>query len=150
MPDTLEKVQTKSQRSPGRWAPLFNYLSLFSSFGTLLCCALPSLLVLLGLGATMASFLSAVPFLATMSRYKPWTFSISGGLIAADWIYLYWLAPRLRAQSGTAEICPVDGPSACSTADRVGRVTLWVATAIYAVGFFTAFVLGPLLWRFGS
>ncbi|TAM83680.1 MAG: hypothetical protein EPN47_04560 [Acidobacteria bacterium] len=130
--------------------PLFSYLSLFGSFGTLLCCALPSLLVLLGLGATMASFLSALPFLETMSRYKPWTFSISGVLIAADWIYLYWLAPRLRARSGTGEVCPVDGPSACSTADRVSRVTLWVATGIYAVGFFTAFILGPLLWKFGS
>src|SRR5713226_4111981 len=29
-----------------------SYLSLFSSVGTLLCCALPSLLVLAGLGAT--------------------------------------------------------------------------------------------------
>lgn len=150
MPDILEQMQTTSQPRPERRSRLFSYLSLFSSFGTLLCCALPSLLVLLGLGATMASFLSAVPFLETMSRYKPWTFSISGALIAADWIYLYWLAPRLRAQSGTGEICPVDGPSACSTADRVSRVTLWVATAIYAVGFFTAFVLGPLLWKFGS
>jgi mercuric ion transport protein len=31
-----------------------SYLSLFTSLGTLLCCALPSLLVLFGLGATVA------------------------------------------------------------------------------------------------
>ncbi len=34
---------------------LLGYLSLFSSLGTLLCCALPALFVLLGLGATVAS-----------------------------------------------------------------------------------------------
>jgi len=33
---------------------LTTYLSLFTSFATLLCCALPSLLVLLGFGATVA------------------------------------------------------------------------------------------------
>ena len=31
---------------------VLSYISLFTSFGTLLCCALPSLLVLLGLGAS--------------------------------------------------------------------------------------------------
>lgn len=34
---------------------ILGYLSLFTSLGTLLCCALPSLLVALGLGATVAS-----------------------------------------------------------------------------------------------
>ena len=33
---------------------LTSYLSLFTATGTLLCCALPSLLVTLGLGATLA------------------------------------------------------------------------------------------------
>jgi len=43
-----------------------SYLSLFTSLGTLLCCALPSLLVLFGLGATVASVLSEVPWLVSM------------------------------------------------------------------------------------
>ena len=38
-----------------RQASLMNYLSLFGSFSTLVCCALPSLLVLMGMGATVAS-----------------------------------------------------------------------------------------------
>jgi len=45
---------------------VLGYLSLFTSIGTLLCCALPSLLVLFGLGATVASVLSAAPWLFTM------------------------------------------------------------------------------------
>jgi hypothetical protein len=49
---------------------LLSFLSLFTSFGTLLCCALPSLLVLLGLGATVASLLSAAPWLVSLSHHK--------------------------------------------------------------------------------
>src|ERR1700682_446609 len=71
---------------------LLSYLSLFTSFGTLLCCALPSLLVLLGLGATVASFLSAVPWLVTLSHHKNWVFAISGLLIAGNFFYIYVLA----------------------------------------------------------
>src|SRR3954466_13905244 len=81
---------------PNRSAVL-SYLSLFTSFGTLLCCALPSLLVLLGLGATVASFLAAAPWLVALSHHKRWVFAISGALIVANFYYTYWLAPRLQA-----------------------------------------------------
>ena len=122
-----------------------NYLSLFTSLGTLVCCALPSLFVLLGLGATLASFLSAVPWLVTLSRHKAWVFAVSGILIGANFAYVYLLAPRLRAQGETS--CPIEGPGACGTADRVSRVVLWMSAAIYLVGFFVAYLLGPILLR---
>ena len=67
-----------------RRAALLNYFSLFSSLSTLICCALPSVLVLLGLGTTVASLLSAAPWLVSLSRHKVWTFSIAGTLIAAS------------------------------------------------------------------
>jgi hypothetical protein len=125
--------------------PLLAYLSLFTSLGTLLCCALPSLLVLFGLGATVASFLSAVPWLVTLAGHKIWVFTISGVLIASDFFYVYWLSPRLKVQGRACSIA--DGPSACDTAARMSRVALWVAAAIYGVGFFTAYLLGPILVR---
>src|SRR5438874_11210764 len=90
---------------PGSRGTLLSYLSLFTSFGTLLCCALPSLLVLVGLGATVASFLSAVPWLVTLSRHKNWVFAMSGALIAANFAYTYILAPRLRLEN---QACPAD------------------------------------------
>lgn len=80
----------------------FGYLSLFTSFGTLLCCALPLLLVLFGLGATVASFLAAAPWLVTLSRHKAWVFATSGALIAVNVLYVYTVAPRLR---GPLESC---------------------------------------------
>lgn len=120
---------------------LLSYFSLFTSVSTLLCCALPSLLVLLGLGTTVASFLSAMPWLVTLSHHKRLVFGISGALIAASFAQMYVLAPRALRE------CAADDPKACVTASRLSRVLLWISAAIYVVGFFTAFVLGPILAR---
>ena len=109
---------------------------------TLLCCALPSLLVLLGLGATVASFLSAVPWLVTLSRHKNWVFAVSGTLIALSFLQMYLLPRRM----GQIEACP-PGNDACRRASRVSRIVLWFSAAIYACGFFVAYILGPILAR---
>src|SRR6185436_18024964 len=122
-----------------RTSGVLSYLSLFSSLGTLLCCALPSLLVLFGLGATVASFLSAVPWLVTLSHHKNWVFLISGTLIAGNLAYLYVLAPKLRA---TGAACPPDSPQACEVASRTSRWILWVSVTLYCIGVFSAYALG--------
>jgi mercuric ion transport protein len=124
-----------------------NYLSLFTSFGTLLCCALPSLLVLVGLGATAASFLSAVPWLVSLSHHKNWVFLISGALIGGNFLYVYRLAPRMQARVGA---CPTDAALACNSASRTSRMVLWVSGGIYCAGIFGAYVLGPLLMKLGQ
>ena len=131
----------------GTRSGLLSYLSLFTSFGTLLCCALPSLLVLLGLGATVATVLSGVPWLVTLSRHKNWVFTISGILIGLNFLYVYALAPRLQARAGA---CPADAPEACAGASRMSRAILWTSGIIYGAGFLSAYLLGPLLMRFAS
>jgi mercuric ion transport protein len=122
---------------------VLSYFSLFTSLGTLLCCALPSLLVLAGLGASVASVLSAAPWLVTLSRHKPSTFGISGVLIAASFVNMYYVAPRLQSQT-----CSPDNPDACEAASRFSEVILCISATIYAAGFFVAFLLGPILTRF--
>lgn len=127
-------------------AALLNYFSLFSSFSTLICCALPSVLVLLGMGTAVASLLSAAPWLVSFSRHKIWTFSISGVLITLSFIVTYWIAPRLR----TGETCNADVPSACGEASKFSRVLLWISAVIWSSGFFVAYLLGPILERMDS
>jgi len=124
-----------------------SYLSLFSSLGTLLCCALPSLLVLCGLGATVASVLSEVPWLVTMSHHKHWVFIVAGVLISGNFVYVYAIAPKLQMRS---DACDPNDPAACDTANRFRRIVLWCSAALYLVGCFTAYILGPLLVRFDS
>ncbi len=121
---------------------LLSYFSLFTSFGTLICCALPSLLVLLGLGATVASFLTAVPWLITLSQHKIWVFAISGLLIGANFLYVYVLAPKIKAEG---EACSVESPGGCDTASQVSRTVLWISTGIYLVGFSVAYLLLPIV-----
>jgi mercuric ion transport protein len=131
---TATLTQNRTRRSA-----LLSYFSLFTSLGTLLCCALPSLLVLFGLGASVASMLSFLPWLVTLSRHKQWTFTISGLLIALGFVNMYVIAPRLKAKT-----CD-PGDSACDDASKASKIVLWVSGAIYAVGFFVAYVLGPIL-----
>jgi hypothetical protein len=47
-----------------------NILSLFASSSTLICCALPSLFVVVGAGASFASLITVFPFLVVLSQYK--------------------------------------------------------------------------------
>jgi len=133
-------MTTMIQNKPRRSA-LLSYFSLFTSLGTLLCCALPSLLVLFGLGASVASMLSFLPWLVTLSRHKQWTFAVSGLLIALGFVNMYVIAPRLKAN--TCE----PGDDACGEASKASKIVLWVSSGIYCVGFFVAYVLGPILTR---
>jgi mercuric ion transport protein len=111
----------------------------------LFCCAFPSLLVLAGLGASVASTLSALPWLVALSRHKQWTFAISGILIALSFVNMYYFAPRLRPNA-----CTPENPSACEDASKFSRVLLWVSAAIYVAGFFSAYILGPILTKFDN
>lgn len=141
-------MQTTITSTPPRVrSGVLSYLSLFTSLGTLLCCALPSLLVLFGLGATVASVLSETPWLVTLSHHKTWVFLVAGSLISGNFLYLYAIAPKLQASNAA---CDSNDPAACQTASRFSRVVLWCSAVVYLVGCFTAYLLGPLLVYFDS
>jgi mercuric ion transport protein len=125
-----------------RRSALLSYFSLFTSLSTLLCCALPSLLVLVGLGASVASTLSFMPWLVLLSRHKHWTFSVSGILIALSFVNTYYAGPRIRVQQ-----CSPDNPTACEDASKLSKILLWVSATIYVVGLSVAYVLGPILTK---
>ena len=139
MPPTITSVALRSRSGA------LSYMSLFTSLGTLLCCALPSLLVLFGLGATVASVLSEAPWLVAMSHHKNWVFIVAGVLISGNFVYLYAIAPRLQAHTGA---CDPSDTSACQTASRFSRIVLWCSAVLYLIGYFTAYLLGPILVHF--
>lgn len=123
---------------------VLGYAGLFTSVGTLLCCALPSLLVLFGFGATVASFLSAVPWLVSVSRHKEWVFASAAVLIAGNFYYVYRIVPRLLVERGA---CPANDPDACARATRMSRVMLWLSLGVFTIGALVAFVLPVMLER---
>lgn len=108
------------------------YAALFASVSTLVCCALPALLVLVGFGLTgVLTFFSAVPGWQKLGLYTPWLF-FGAGILLATGFYLSY-SPR-RQTSG--EVCkiPAGGrESACSTATRWNRRILWMSLSLYSI-----------------
>jgi len=116
-----------------------SWLALFGSSGTLICCALPIILVTLGAGATVGALTSRLPFLITLSDNKLWVFVGSGLLL----MLAAWLEWRPGRQ------CPTDSAlaAACQTSRVWNRRVLVVSIGLWLVGFFFAFLLFPLvLW----
>lgn len=112
-------------------------LTLFTSSGTLICCALPAAIAALAGGAAVASLVSTFPWLVPLSQQKGWIFLGAGGLLLLNGLLVF------RPQSRLA--CRVAGGAGCEVAGRFTRVTFWVALSIYSVGAFFAYALTPLL-----
>lgn len=111
-------------------------LALLTSTGTLVCCALPVLLVSLGLGAAVAGLTSSLPWLVALSQHKTWIFGGSLLLLTVSG----WMIRR------SARRCPAD-PDLARLCARVNRVNRWIWAAslvIWLIGFFAAFVLLPV------
>jgi hypothetical protein len=124
---------------PRRWS----WLVLFASSTTLVCCALPILLVSIGLGAVSASLFASLPFLVTMAQYKAWMFAGSGGVLV--------LAAWLLFRPGRA--CPADPDLAeqCEKAHRWNKRFYWVSVGIWVAGFGAAYLALPIyLWLEGG
>ena len=112
---------------------LLPMLSLFTSLGTLMCCALPALLVTIGMGATMAGLVSAAPWITALPDYKPIVFAVSGVMLAAA-AFMQW-----RARNAP---CPIDPAKAraCAMLRKFSLSVIIFSVVIYLVGFFFAFL----------
>jgi hypothetical protein len=115
------------------------FLSLFTSTGTLICCALPALLVSLGAGAVMAGLIEAVPQITWLGKNKALVFGIAGVLLAISGAW-QWHARSLP--------CPVDRAQAeaCARARKVSWIVWGLSVAVYAIGFFFAFLAAAIFY----
>ncbi|WP_422669000.1 hypothetical protein [Candidatus Methylopumilus planktonicus] len=108
-------------------------LSLFSSGGTLICCALPALLVSLGAGAVMASLVSSVPQIVWFSEHKLVVFTFAGMMLSISG-FLQWKARSLPCPSDKelAELC---------NKTRVNSLRVYFfSVCVFLIGGFMAFV----------
>ena len=115
---------------PSRWLA---FASLFTSTGTLICCALPALLVTLGAGAALSTLVAYVPGLVWISEYKELVFGLAGLMLVASG----WLQWRARFAP-----CPLDPTlrDACLRTRKISQRVYGASVAIYAVGGWFAFV----------
>lgn len=115
-----------------------SYLSLFTSTGTIFCCALPALLVSLGMGAAFAGLVGAFPQIVWLSENKLLVFSISGLMIALSAFITY---------ANRNAPCPIDPKTAiaCKVSRKWAIRLLIFSGLMWLTGFFFAF-LAPLLF----
>ena len=118
---------------------IFPVLSLFTSIGTLLCCALPALLVTLGMGAALAGFISVAPWITVISKYKIYIFAGAGVLLILS-SYFLWINRNAP--------CPTDAKQskACALLRKFSLYTIIISIVIYIVGFFFAFLAANILF----
>jgi uncharacterized membrane protein len=114
--------------------------TLFASAGTLLCCALPIVLVTLGLGTVVIVITGAFPWLFWFGGHKGWLFTISASL----------LVTTTRVLFRRGRDCPLEPAQTrvCERLDRWNRRTYWVAVVLWVIGFFSAYLLLPLTLMF--
>ena len=112
------------------------WMTLLITGSTLLCCALPILLVSLGLGATVASLNFNVPGLLFLAEHKVWTFSISAGML----LFLVWIIWRPN------QSCPSDPELAkyCESSKKWNKRVFFLSVAIWFTSFFASYLLLPL------
>ena len=111
-------------------------LALLASSGTLVCCALPIILVSVGLGSVVAALNVQMPFLSSLAEYKLWIFMLSGGLLLLSAWQLY----------ATRNTCPADPKlaAACTQIKSVTTKLFVVAGVIWLIGFIAAYIALPV------
>lgn len=115
---------------------LIAWAGLFTSFGTLLCCALPSTLVLLGFGASLAGFLGEFPQLIWLSDNKEVVFGLS----------FFMLAISYAGQKYAAnQVCPIDKKEDCEKTKNWSKPVFFITLGINVIGAFYAFILPRLM-----
>ena len=102
-------------------------LALISSSATLICCALPALFVMLGLGAAFATLITNLPWLVGLSEHKWWVFTIAAILI----VIAGWRLHRSRNMPCPAD--PVEGKM-CARLRLISSVLMIVAIIAFAIG----------------
>jgi len=84
---------------------ILHTLTIFSSVGTLVCCALPALLVSIGAGAVMASLVSAVPQLVWISEHKIPLFVFAGLMLCLSGFATYCNRRPMRHLQNRVCVC---------------------------------------------
>jgi hypothetical protein len=113
---------------------LLPYFGLFTSFGTIFCCALPALFVLLGAGAVFASITATFPQMIFIAEHKDYFFLFAGIILSAN--------AFMRYKNRNAP-CPIDPlqAKACKHLKKINDVIFWFSICLFLIAFFVSYLL---------
>lgn len=117
---------------------LITFFSLFGSLGTLLCCALPVVLVTFGLGATFASLTASFQQIIWMVERKDTLFIVTFFLLILS---LYFIIKANR------QACPIDPKQRelCEKSKKISWRVYIFTLIIYIIGFIFSYII-PLFY----
>ena len=113
-----------------------NYLTLFTSMSTLLCCALPSFLIFIGSGSVVISLFSNFPSLLWLAEQKVLLFSFSAIVLLISY-YLNFIKYKK---------CPIDEKQECQKVKATSKVIFYISIILYAIGFFMSFIASKIFY----
>lgn len=119
----------------GKEGYLSALISLFASSSTLICCALPALLVALGAGAVLSSLISVVPQLVIFSEYKQAVFGFAFLMLAGNGMHQW----RNRNAPCPVGLSPEQAAQCGRTRKLSQRIYLF-SVLLFAIGGWFAFV----------
>jgi hypothetical protein len=108
-------------------------VALVGSLGTLLCCAMPAVLVSVGAGAAVASLVTNVPQLVWLSEHKITLFILAAVMLVISGVATY-LNRRLPCPANPAQA------KSCRRMRRFAAAVFFTSLGLYAVGFYFPFV----------
>lgn len=104
------------------------FLGLFTSISTIFCCALPIILVVLGMGAAFASLTANFPFIIWLAERAIYFFSMTAIIIIISGYFIF-----LKPQS-----CPSDKKLAmiCQKTQKINKIIWLFSVAILLISLF--------------
>ena len=124
-----------------RWREVLSAATPVAVVGTLVCCAIPIVLVAVGAGSVLAATISAAPWLTALSRNKEWIFLFAAALLVADYLILY-RSNSVACQPGG--VCHSSHPFG-----RWMRRVFWGSSGLYAIGLVAAYLSLPIARALG-
>lgn len=112
---------------------LTSIATLFASSSTLVCCAIPALLVALGAGASLSTLIAFFPKIVWISEHKVEVFGFAGCMLAISG-YMQW--------RGRLAPCPIDPVlrDACLRTRKTSLIVYCLSLVLFLLGGWFAFI----------
>lgn len=133
----MESTQATNPKNQTWKQKASSFLALFTSTGTLICCALPAAVAAFAGGAAVTSMISTFPWMVPLSANKEWIFLGAGIMLTISGILVY------RPKGKVA--CSITGGEGCEVAGRFTKIMFWTSVIIYGTGVFFAYAIVPIM-----
>lgn len=109
------------------------FFGLFTSISTILCCALPIILVTLGMGAVFASLTANFPFIIWLAQRSLYLFIIASFLLLIGGYFIFVKPQTCPSDKKLAEIC--------QKTRKFNKIVWIISVAILTISLFFKYLL---------